>query len=140
MGENGKPGASLRAWKDIFTNSTIFGADLDEGILFSEDRIETYPVDQMNPGSFDHLYSNCGSKDFDLIIDDGLHSPLANLNTLYFGLEHINVNGWVVIEDILPKHIHTLLPIDQILKSNNQFKTYIVQTKKTYLYLVNKIN
>ena len=93
----------------------------------------------MDTGSFDKLFVACGSKKFDLIIDDGLHSPLANLNTIEFGLSHVNIGGWVVVEDILPRHIHTLLPIDRVLSTNKNYVSYIVQCKKTYLYLVNKI-
>ena len=139
MGVNGKPGASLRAWREIFPKGQIFGADLDESALFKEDKIETYRVDQLDTDSFNSLFAACGSKNFDLIIDDGLHSPLANLNTLEFGLSKVNVGGWVVVEDILPRHIHTLLPIERVLFSNKNFVSYIVQCKKTYLYLVNRI-
>jgi hypothetical protein len=36
MGVNGKPGASLRAWRDYFPHATIYGADIDRDILFKE--------------------------------------------------------------------------------------------------------
>jgi len=36
--------------------------------------------------TFDALYANCGNSKFDIIIDDGLHSIGANLNTLIFAL------------------------------------------------------
>ena len=34
MGVDGKPGASLRGWKQYFANGSVFGADIDGGILF----------------------------------------------------------------------------------------------------------
>jgi hypothetical protein len=37
---------------------------------------------------------------FDLMIDDGLHSPNANLRSLRFFLPRIKVGGWAVVEDI----------------------------------------
>ena len=37
MGKDGKPGASLRAWRDYFPN-----ADIDTRILFKEDKIQTF--------------------------------------------------------------------------------------------------
>ena len=46
MTANGVPGASLRGWRDYFWNAQIYGADIDERILFEEDRIKTYHVDQ----------------------------------------------------------------------------------------------
>src|SRR5262249_45143750 len=55
MGINGKPGASLRAFRDFLPRARIFGADIDRRILFSEDRIETYFVDQTLQTSFDDL-------------------------------------------------------------------------------------
>ena len=33
MGENGKPLASLRAWRDYFPNAQIYGGDIDRDIL-----------------------------------------------------------------------------------------------------------
>ena len=33
MGRSGKPLASIRAWRDYFTNAQIFGADIDHKIL-----------------------------------------------------------------------------------------------------------
>lgn len=99
MGREGKPGASLRAFRDFCPNALVFGADIDERILFEEDRIQTFYVDQTDPKSFDVLLDNLPG-DFDLIIDDGLHSPHANITSLEFGLKKVKKNGWVVIEDI----------------------------------------
>ena len=38
---SGSPGASLRVWKDFFSNAKIYGSDIDKDILFNEDRIFT---------------------------------------------------------------------------------------------------
>ena len=35
MGSLGRPGASLRGWRDLFPNAMIFGADVDRDILFA---------------------------------------------------------------------------------------------------------
>lgn len=98
MGVGGRPGASLRAFKDYLPNCKIYGADIDEGILFQEDRIETRKVDQLSLESLKTL------KDWlpplDLFIDDGFHSFAANLNSLVFGLELTKPGGWIIIEDI----------------------------------------
>lgn len=45
------------------------------------------------------------SRSFDSVIDDGLHSPDANLNSLNFGLKLIKQGGFVVIQDIDKKAI-----------------------------------
>jgi hypothetical protein len=100
MGTNGKPGASLRAFKEFCPNAMIYGADIDTRILFSDDRIATFYIDQTKPSTFDQLATQIPMGSFDLIIDDGLHSPNANTATLRFGLEAVRKGGWVVIEDI----------------------------------------
>jgi hypothetical protein len=74
MLSNGQPGTSLRAWRDFFPNSEIFGADIDRGVLFDEDRIRTYYVDQLDPDAIASMWSSIGVGDFDLIVDDGLHT------------------------------------------------------------------
>jgi hypothetical protein len=93
------PGASLRAFREYLPNATIFGADIDKRILFQEVRIQTYFVDQTDLDSLEALGKNL--PDFiDLIVDDGLHSPNANLAVLAFGLQRLKNRGWLVIEDI----------------------------------------
>jgi hypothetical protein len=46
MGLNGKPGASLRGWKEFFPNSKIYSADIDKSILFQDNDISTFYCDQ----------------------------------------------------------------------------------------------
>ena len=42
------PGASLRAWRDYFVKADIYGADIDKKILFNENKIKNFYVDQEN--------------------------------------------------------------------------------------------
>lgn len=99
MGQAGKPGASLRAFRDFCPNACIYGADIDKRILFSEERIKTFFVDQTESASFNPILDQI-PKTFDLVIDDGLHSPNANIASLDFALKIVKKGGWVVIEDI----------------------------------------
>jgi hypothetical protein len=99
MGTAGVPGASLRAFREYLPNATIIGADVDRRILFQEDRIQTYFVDQTDLASLESLAMTVPDS-IDLIIDDGLHSPNANLAVLAFGLKKLKNRGWLVIEDI----------------------------------------
>jgi len=99
MGVDGKPGASLRSWKDYCKNAVIYGADIDRNILFQEERIETYLVDQTDHASFASLAAKIPER-LDLIVDDGLHAVDANVQTLSFALQRLKPLGWVVIEDI----------------------------------------
>jgi len=100
MGKEGRPGASLRAFRDFDEGIVCYGADVDRLALFNEERIKTAWVDQLEPESLSALDGILGESTWDLIIDDGLHSPAANLNVLIFGLERISQDGFIVIEDI----------------------------------------
>ena len=42
MTASGKPGASLRVWRDYFNNAQVIGADIDKRILFL--KIELIPT------------------------------------------------------------------------------------------------
>ena len=99
MGIAGRPGASLRAFRDFLPRASIFGADVDRRVLFSEPRIETYYVDQTDRRSFDQLGGGLPAE-FDIMIDDGLHLLTANLNSLSFFLARLRPGGFAIIEDI----------------------------------------
>jgi len=73
---------------------------------------------------------------YDVIIDDGLHSVAANLNTLLFGLTVLNENGWIIIEDIFTHRIcwntiYRLLP-------ESKFDIYIVDCNGPSVFLLRK--
>ena len=56
MGSTGQPGASLKMWRDYFPNAMIFGADIDKDILFNDQRITTFYVDQLNSDSIKEMW------------------------------------------------------------------------------------
>jgi len=51
------------------------------------------------------------------VIDDGMHSIGASLNTLYFGLRHVRPGGFVVVEDISWNNVHAFHAVDRILRT-----------------------
>lgn len=134
MGKDGKPGASLRAFRDYFTNANVYGADIDKQILFQEDRIKTFYVDQTTPSTFAELDKSTEDS-FDLIIDDGLHSPNANLAVLNFGIKKLKPNGWLVIEDIRDKSVPVWLVIAALLPANYQ-PFLIIDKFKSIVFIV----
>ena len=103
MGVNGVPGASLRGWREYFPKADIFGADLDEQILFEENRIKTAAVDQTQPASIDRLFGLFGG-DFDLIVDDGYHQLDANRTLFENAFPRLKAGGIYVIEDDLSRN------------------------------------
>ena len=100
MTENGKPGASLKMWRDYFINAQIYGADIDKNILFKEERIKTFYVDQLNEQKVKDMWTEIGVKDFDLIIDDGLHTSEANIKFFFNSFSYLKRNGVYIIEDV----------------------------------------
>ena len=103
MGKDGKPLASLRAWRDYFKNAQIYGADIDKAILKDEERIKTFYVDQTNPESVKELFKNIGVKKFDIILEDGLHEYNANICCFENSIEFLDDQGIYIIEDIYYK-------------------------------------
>ena len=107
MGKHGKPGASLRGWKEYFPNASIFGGDIDTDILFSEDRIKTYFCDQTNPHIIKYMWKEEDlQQPFDIIVEDGLHTFDANVCFFENSVQKLSDNSVYVIEDILNKDIH----------------------------------
>tara|TARA_Y200000002_G_C22679099_1_gene663263 strand:+ start:1589 stop:2449 length:861 start_codon:yes stop_codon:yes gene_type:complete len=135
MGKKGSPGASLRAFRDYYENAEIFGADFDKRILFSEDRIKTFFVDQTDEKTFDDLGEIIGG-DFDLMIDDGLHSPNANIHSLKFFIGKINIGGWAIIEDVCPKTHYIWSLASAVLPEN--FSSIFISTKNSNMFIVQR--
>jgi hypothetical protein len=106
MGPNGRPGASLRGWREIFPHAHVYGADIDRDILFEEERIKTFYCDQLDTAAICDLWSQPElTDDMDIIIDDGLHTFEGNISFLKSSLQHLCVGGYYVIEDILESTI-----------------------------------
>ena len=103
MGKDGKPLASLRAWRDYFKNANIYGADIDRNILNNENRIKTFYVDQTNPDSIKDLFNQIGNKRFDIILEDGLHEFNANICFFENAINFLKTDGVYIIEDVYYK-------------------------------------
>ena len=59
--EGSIPGSSLRAFRDYLPNAEVHGADIDASVLFSEARIRTAWVDQLNFTSLHALHRTFGA-------------------------------------------------------------------------------
>jgi hypothetical protein len=71
-------------------------------------------------------------------IDDGLHSPNANLATLVFGLSRLNMEGCLVIEDISPDAV----PLWQIVSAAllpDSYESSIVAAAGAFLFVVRRL-
>lgn len=124
MGEDGKPLASLRAWKDFFENANIYGADIDKDILKDEERIKTFYVDQTNPKTIKEMFEKMNVKKFDVILEDGLHEFNANICFFENAIDYLSDDGIYIIEDVY-------------FKDQEKFIKYFENTN--YLYSVTDI-
>jgi|SRR5271165_4840750 len=101
MGVFGAPGASLYGWRQLFPHALVYGADIDRGILFQEDRIKTFYCDQLDRSSIRELWSHPDLRGgMDIIIEDGLHTFQANVSFLEGSLDQLRPGGIYVTEDI----------------------------------------
>tara|TARA_B110000483_G_scaffold133166_1_gene159348 strand:- start:138 stop:917 length:780 start_codon:yes stop_codon:yes gene_type:complete len=135
MGKDYKPGGSLRMWKEYFLNAEIYGADIDKDILFTEERIKTFYVDQLSTDSIKKMWGKIDKKNFDLIIDDGLHNFEAG--TIFFNnsIEYLSENGIYIIEDVDPSYLHKLT-----LYFENDFYVEVVRLKSNKFNLLKDNN
>ena len=123
FGKN-SPGASLKVLKNYFSNAEIYGGDIDKKTFFTENRINTLYVDQLNTDSILDMWAKIGKRDFDLIIDDGMHTLDASYNFFKYSFENLKYDGLYIIEDV---HIAYL---KKLIKKLSKFKPLIVTTHK----------
>ena len=118
--------ASQRAFQDYFPNAIIYGADIDNTVLFNEGRIITFLADQTDEKGFLEQLSKFahGRDSFDIIIDDGSHDIIHQQTTLGFLFPKVSLGGWYVVEDLHtsnwnwgfpPRHPDTTLSVLQRL-------------------------
>lgn len=105
-------GSSLQSWLEYFPNAEIFVIDTFERI--SENNLnhilKNPRVKYLKHSSTDSLIKekiHFWNVKFDIIIDDGLHTPVANLLTFQNLIPFLKDNGSYYIEDIFPIHMMT---------------------------------
>jgi hypothetical protein len=128
----GRPGASLRMWRDFFPNALIVGADIDNEILFEEERILTFYVDQTSARSIESMWETIGVNDFDVIIDDGLHTFEAGLNFFEHSFKFLKRDGVYIIEDVSEA---SLLKFQDYFKDKDFRVDYVrLKESKRFIY------
>jgi hypothetical protein len=131
-----KPGASLRAFREFLPYANIYGADIDRRILFQEHRIKTFFVDQTKLESFGAISEGSECCEFDLIIDDGLHSPNGNIASLIFACKNLREGGWFVVEDISWSALPLWQVVSELLPKN--YESSLISAKYWLVYALRK--
>lgn len=96
VGAEGRPGASLKAFQRVFPHVSVFGADIDP-VSLEEQPFPCFRLDQLDLATFPTRESLPA---LDIVVDDGLHMPSANINTLTWALTCAPEVQAVVIEDV----------------------------------------
>lgn len=97
-GSKNSGGRSLRAWKNYFTTSQVFGIDVEPKSFVDEPRIRTILANQSNPSDLSYVLSITGPPD--IVIDDGSHVQSDTLTAFEVLFDAMNPGGIYVIEDL----------------------------------------
>ena len=136
MGKDYTPGASLKIWRDYFQNAQIYGADLDSDILFQSERIKTFYVNQLEKRSIEKMWEQINSNNFDLIIDDGLHTLEAGITLFENSFKYLKKGGIYIIEDVDPSY---LTDLSKHLESKNNVEIILLKSKNEKLLKDNNL-
>jgi cephalosporin hydroxylase len=104
-------GESTQAWADYFPNAKIFGLDVFTRVSMNQIPILNHPrVEAICGSSIDititeEIRKKWPGVKFDIIIDDGLHTPRANADTFKNLFPLLKQGGAYYIEDVWPLHI-----------------------------------
>ena len=106
-----KPLGGIRAFRDFLPNAHALGADIDREVLVSEERLDSYYLNQLKPSTFSELQNairkHGGGVNFAVI--DGLHRPVPDLNSVIALIPYLKVNGRLYVEDISKRFGLTLM-------------------------------
>jgi hypothetical protein len=136
MSQYGSPGASLKSFRDYIENSHVIGLEYDKSVLFSDDRIETFFYDQNSDSSVSEMATKLENQ-VDLLIDDGLHSIIANINSIKLAESVLKKGGYLVIEDIGSDSLNSFMVIFELVKS--KFAIDIYTNKSCYVASLQKL-
>lgn len=98
------PGASIKGWRDFFPNANVYAVDIDDTVLFADERIFTAKMDQSSVDSI-RSYIKDTNVTFDFIIDDGSHIIDHQIISAHELSKCLRCDGIYIIEDIHHKYL-----------------------------------
>lgn len=106
-------GNSIKAWLEYFPNAHIYGIDIftrinpEEIGVLNNDRVHWIRGDSLSDSVVEQVNEAWPNITFDVIIDDGKHTPEANRLSFKNLSQFLNKNGSYYIEDVWPLDIMT---------------------------------
>jgi hypothetical protein len=118
------PGASLKGWKQFFSNGTILGIDRISKNIFKDKYIKTFFCDYTNNESIKCLWDNENFiEDFDIIILNTDNNNITDKFNFFEASYHkIKPGGVFIIENI--KDIFVDFYQDKLEKWRTQYTSY----------------
>ena len=113
-------GESMKVWLEYFPNAIVYGIDIFQRIkenelpILKNPRVKYLKLDSISEQAKQIITENWGDIKFDFIIDDGLHTPVANRLTFLNFINFLKNDGVFFIEDVYP--------IDKMEKPHPWFK------------------
>jgi len=94
-------GDDLYVYNNYFTNSKLYGYDIDTSLFLSHQSNELINnVCLLELDSTNNIMTNIIKTTFDIIIDDGDHNPISMIKTFINFYPKLNMNGIYFIEDV----------------------------------------
>ena len=125
-------------WSKYFPNAQIYGTDLELGhkhlgrtpieLCKNEERIKLYEFDAYNNKHAEEFINLIGG-DFDIIIDDGSHHPLHQLQAINLYLPYLKKDGIFIIEDV----VTDMETFTRITKNNALYEKVKMETSSNML-------
>ena len=106
-------GDSIKVWLDYFPKATVYGIDVFTRIsskdiaVLEHERVKWLKADSTSYGVVNSIRKEWPRIRFDIIIDDGLHTPEANTKTLNNLYPLLKKEGSYYVEDVWPLDIMT---------------------------------
>ena len=106
-------GTSMKSWYEYLPNADLYGIDIftrlkpEDVQILKKDRIHWIQADSMDNSVQDKIIETWDDVKFDIIIDDGLHTPEANAKTFENLIPFLKNDGVFFIEDVWPLDIMT---------------------------------
>ena len=94
------PGASIQMWTEFFLNIDFIGFDINQDCKkYEKENVRIFIGDQSVTEDLNRCVSEYGGN-YDIIIDDGLHTHFHHVKTFEALYPHLKENGLYVIEDL----------------------------------------
>lgn len=98
-------GESLASWVEYFPEGTVYGIDVFTRVqpadisILQNPKVRWSKCDSMDSKVASTIWSDV---EFDIIIDDGLHTPEANKLTFEAWFPRLKRGGLYIVEDVFP--------------------------------------